>query len=310
MTLSRKRQVRFWIEAQLVEGAARIIPRFPRRMLVGLANGLGWIGSRVDRRDRRVALANLDLAFGDTLTKKKKREIVTQVFQVFTLTALDYFWFSRDTQARIDRYVAVDDSVLPWIGKGPLVGVTAHFGNWEVIGQVSVLRGSALSSVAKPIKNPRVDAIINRLRQNSGQHIIPREGALKGMLRVLRDHGTVGLLLDQDTRVSDGGVFVDFFGVPVPIAGAAAGLAQKMKVPIFMAYCRNEGDGTYRCYTRESLTPAELEGLSVDEITAKITGFLEAEIRRNPSQWLWTYKRWKRRKPGADLSRYPFYADC
>jgi KDO2-lipid IV(A) lauroyltransferase len=304
------RRIRFWIEARLVDGAARLIPRFPRRLVVALANGLGWIGYCVDRRDRRVALANLDLAFGSSLTDARKRQIVTQVFQSFTLTTLDYFWFSRDAKARIDKYVSLDPSVIPWIGVGASVAVTAHFGNWEVMGQAFAMLGAKLSSVAKPIKNPLVDAIINRIRQNSGQKIIPRAGALKGLVRDLRDHGTVALLLDQDTRVADGGVFVDFFGVPVPIASAAAGLAQKMKVPIFMAYCRNERNGSYLCYIREVLRPEEMNGLSPADITATITGFLEAEIRRDPAQWLWTYKRWKRRMPGVEASRYPFYADC
>lgn len=304
------RRFRFWIEAQLVDGAAWLIPRFPRRLVVALAKGLGWFGYCVDRRDRRVALANLDLAFGSSLTDARKRQIVTQVFQNFTLTTLDYFWFSRDTRARIERYVSIDVATSQWIEKGPLVAVSAHFGNWEVIGQAIAIQGGKVSSVAKPIKNPRVDAVINRIREHSGQRIIPREGALKGMLRVLRDHGIVGLLLDQDTRVADGGVFVEFFGVPVPIASAAAWLAQKINAPILMVFCRNERDGTYRCYSPAVLTSAEMSGLSPADLTARIAGFLEAEIRRDPSQWLWTYKRWKRRMPGVEASRYPFYADC
>jgi KDO2-lipid IV(A) lauroyltransferase len=303
-------RLRFWIEATFVEWAMHLVPRLSRRMVVSLANGLGWLAWHVDRRDRRIALANLDLAFGQTLAKQKKNEIVRQVFQSFILTTLDYFWFSRDTKVRIERFLSVDESAAQWMGRGPLVAVTAHFGNWEIFGHAAVLRGAMLSSVAKPIKNPRVDALINRIRRNSGQGIIPREGALKAMVRILRNQGTVALLLDQDTRVSEGGVFVNFFGVPVPIAGAVAGVVKKMQVPMVMAYCRNERDGTYRCYVREVLTPAETSQLSPVEITARITGFLEAEIRRDPSQWLWTYKRWKRRMPGVDAAKYPFYADC
>jgi KDO2-lipid IV(A) lauroyltransferase len=290
--------------------ALLVVPLLPRRGLVALANVLGWLGACCDRRDRRIALANLDLAFGSSLTRHEKRTIVRLAFQTFVLTALDYFWFTRDTRSRIERYLVIEDSVKPWLVRRPLIAVTAHFGNWEVFGHAAMLHGVALSSVAKPIKNPLVNAIINRIRQQSGQHIIPRAGALKAMVRCLREDGSVALLLDQDTQVSDGGVFVDFFGVPVPIASAAAGLAKKLSVPIVMVYCRNERNGTYRCYAREVLTPAELEGLSAVETTARVTGFLEAEIRRNPSQWLWTYKRWKRRKEGVDPSRYPFYADC
>lgn len=302
-------RLRFGLEAAALRFAALLIPCLPRATVVALANLLGWLAWRFDRRDRRVAMANLDLAFGQTYSDSEKKSIVRQAFQTFLLTALDYFWFSRRTRSRVERHLAMDDSVRPWLGGGrPFIAVTGHFGNWEVFAHAAILNGTVLSSVAKPIKNPRVDAIINRIREQSGQRIIPQEGALKALVRCLRDREAVALLLDQDTPVSQGGVFVDFFGVPAPIASAAAGLAKRMGVPIVMVYCRNERDGSYRCYTREVLDPETMAQLSSTEITARITAYLEAEIRRDPSQWLWTYKRWKRRAADVDASRYPFYS--
>jgi KDO2-lipid IV(A) lauroyltransferase len=132
---------------------------------------------------------------------------------------------------------------------------------------------------------------------------------LKALVRVLRDKGTVALLLDQDTRVEDGGLFVPFFGVPVPISGAATGLAIRMEVPLVMAYCCHQGGGRYRCYVRNVFRPEALKGRDPVEVTAQIGVMLEEEIRRDPAQWLWTYKRWKRRMPGVPRERYPFYAD-
>ena len=120
----------------------------------------------------------------------------------------------------------------------------------------------------------------------------------------------VALLLDQDTLPAEGGVFVPFFGVPVPIASAAAGLALKLRAPIIMAFCTCNSRGVYRCYCPVVFAPGEIEGMSAEAVTVRITDALEQEIRRNPGYWLWTYKRWKRRLPGVDPSRYPFYADC
>lgn len=254
-------------------------------------------------------MANLDLAYGQTLDAASKRAIARDVFRTFALTALDIFWFSRDTRARVERYVLLEEGSERWMGQGPLVAVTAHFGNWEVFGHVAMLRGAALVSVAKPVKNPRIDERLNRLRQACGQRIVPRQGALKGLVKSLHEKATVALLLDQDTREAEGGVFVDFFGVPAPVSAAGAGLAARLGVPLVMGYCRSTADGSYRCYVRDVLTPEALKGRDAGELTAEIAKLLEAEIRRHPGQWMWTYKRWKRRKPGAARSGYPFYAD-
>lgn len=308
---ARRRRMRHAVEAYLFGLAFRLIPRLPRGTVVGLAGGLGWLAWHLDRRDRRIALANLTLAYGSTLPDDEKRAIVRRVFRNFAQTALDYFWFSRDTRNRFARYVTLDEALVAALRQGPLIAVTAHYGNWEVLGQAAAaLHGAPLSSVAKPIKNPLIDQRVNRMREETGQHIIAREGAIKSLVKALRDKGVVALVLDQDTRVSDGGVFVDFFGVPVPISNAAAGLALRLRVPMMMAFSRHEAGGRYRCYLREWLSPEAVEGTSIEDLTARITGVVEAEIRQDPAQWLWTYKRWKRRQPGFDASRYPFYADC
>ena len=101
-----------------------------------------------------------------------------------------------------------------------------------------------------------------------------------------------------------------FVDVPVPISTAAAGLALKLKVPIVMAFCVCDEQGVYHCYGRDRLMPEGISQMSPEEITARIAGYVESEIRRQPGYWLWTYKRWKRRLPDFDASRYPYYADC
>lgn len=304
------RQIRFRLEAGIFLLALRLIPSLSRKTVLRLARAAGWLGWRLARRDRRIAMANLDLAFGTALSPREKHDIVRKVFSTFVLTGLDYFWFSRDRKERLSKWVVVDESARCWLKPGAQVAVSAHFGNWEIMGWMMPFHGATIASVAKPVKNPLIDAEINRLRTQSGQLIIPRDGALRSLVRVLKTGGTVALLLDQDTLPADGGVYVPFFDVPVPISTAASGLALKLKVPIVMGFCICDGQGVYHCYGLETLTVEEMNGMTSKEITVRITGCVEREIRQNPGQWLWTYKRWKRRLPDFDASRYPYYADC
>jgi KDO2-lipid IV(A) lauroyltransferase len=287
----------------------RVVPCLPRRLVLGLARWAGGVGFRLARRDRRIALANLDLAYGVALSSADKQRIVRESFVTFATTMLDGLWFSRRTAQRTARWVAFDESTAGLWPQGPLVLVTAHFGNWEIMGLAGTARGYALASVAKPIRNPLVDRMLARLRTRTGQQIVPVRGAAKELLRVLKAKGKVALVLDQDTRPEEGGVFVEFFGVPAPMSSAAAHLALRVRAPIVPIFCRMRPDGTYVCYARQPLggdEPAEADPL---RLTQAIARTFEAEIRSDPGQWLWMYKRWKRRAPGADPARYPFYAD-
>lgn len=297
-------------EAWLFDAAMLFVPLLPRKAVIGFAYLAGQLAWLVDRRDRRIAMANLDLAFGAMMDRRQKRWIARQSFVTFARVGLDYFWLSRHTRARYERFVMMEDSLRQWIGRGPALAVTAHYGNWEVLGQLAALHGEPPASVAKPVRNPMIDQRINAIREHTGQLIVPREGALKALVRRLKEGGDVALILDQDTKISEGGVFAMFFGVPVPMSSAAAALAVKLAVPIVPVFCRRESGGRYRCYARPALTPDAIKGLSVEEITQRIAGLFEEEVRSDPRQWLWMYKRWKRRMPGFDPSRYPFYADC
>lgn len=307
---SMGRELRFRVEAGLLSLALRWVPSLSRKTIVRLARLGGRLAWTFARRDRRIAMANLDLAFGTTRTVHEKHLIVRQAFTSFAQTGLDYFWFSRDRENRMREWVVPDESALKWMRPGGQVAVTAHFGNWEILGWTFVSHGAAVSSVAKPVKNLWINAEINRIRTLSGQTIVPRDGALRALVRALKNEGTVALLLDQDTLPAEGGVFVPFFGVPVPISTAGAGLALKLNVPIVMVYAVCNPDGRYRCYSPKVFLPEEIKGMHPDELTAKFTAALEEELSRNPGYWLWSYKRWKRRLPGVDPALYPYYADC
>jgi KDO2-lipid IV(A) lauroyltransferase len=299
------------VEAAGFDAASAIISHLPRRVVVALAHWGAAAAWRLARRDRRIALANLRLAFGETLDDRERERIVRCSFERFLLTVLDYAWFSRHGRERLERYVTFDEALTASLDKREAwVAVTAHFGNWEIAGRYAAMRGAQLASVAKPVRNPLIDARINQARRLQGQAVVPRQGALRTLLRVLKERGVVALLLDQDTRPAEGGVFVPFFGVPVPVARAAGSLAQRLGVPLVPVFCHGEPGGRYRCHARPALMPADMAGATPEELTARITAIIEAEIRAAPDQWLWTYKRWKRRQPGVDPARYPFYADC
>lgn len=286
-------------------GFVAIAP-LPRTCLVALSRLLGAGAYWLARRERRIALANIDLVYGDRLERARKADLARSAFQTFSLLTLDLLWFGLHTESRLRRWVRFDASFEAQ-ATAPCVFATLHLGNWEAMGQAAALRGWAAASVAMPLKNGAADRRLNRWRARTGQRIVPRRGAVRQLLKALRANERVALLMDQNTKPEEGGVFVDFFGMPASVSRAAAALAIRAQAPIVPVYCLREKDGGYRVQALPALhPPAHLQGES--ELTRAMCRALESIVLAHPEQWLWMYKRWKYIPPRSAGRAWPFYA--
>jgi len=113
----------------------------------------------------------------------------------------------------------------------------------------------------------------------------------------------VALVLDQHIRPSEGAVWVRFFGHSAAMSPAATLLARRFHAALLPAFCVALPDGRYRAFAHEPLRVEE--GLDLNQAIADA---FEREIRLQPGQWLWMYKRWKYIPPGEKETDYPFYA--
>src|SRR5262249_45664517 len=96
-------------------------------------------------------------------------------------------------------------------GKGVLVA-TGHLGNWELSAFAHALMTAPMHIVVRPLDNPRIDRFVEHRRALSRNRIIRQKEAAREILRALSASDAVGILIDQNTSLSEG-VFIDFFGV-------------------------------------------------------------------------------------------------
>ena len=310
--MSALKSLRKRCETVLTRFALWFVPRLSRTAVLRIARIGGAAAFLLPIRLKKVALANLDIAFGREKSPEEKKRILKESCRTFALVLLDIFWFSKDTHRRIEDHVTFDPQLDELFQKKAHVCITAHLGNWELLGHAVSVRGNPLSSVAAPLVNPAVDEYFSRMRQVSGQIIIKRDGAIRTMLRTLKEDGKVGLLLDQNTRPSEGGLFVDFFGLPAPMSDAPSSLALKTNADVLFGFCIPNRDGSYTVHTAPKIIPAETPGANKEDkvraLTEQIARATEEAIRAHPGAWLWMYKRWKFVPSDRDPAEYPFYA--
>lgn len=290
------------------------IPALPRKAIVGLSAFAGKLAVRLPIRELHLGMKNLDAVYGDTKTHAEKKSILATSIATFTQTMLDVFWFSKHSEQRINQFVEYQHSPLTdsFFENKPMICITAHMGSWEVLGQSAALRGVDLASIAATVKNKTVDRILIEQREKTGQTIIPQKGALKTLIARLRKNGRTAFVLDQHTAPKDGGIPVDFLGLPMSVSSAPAALAYRTGTEIYLGFSIPQPDGSYLIEIPDRLIPppfdkaADMEAI-VHTLTQDIEDRVTEQIMKYPQFWLWSYKHWRRREGESYPPHYPEY---
>ncbi|MBR6374229.1 MAG: lysophospholipid acyltransferase family protein [Victivallales bacterium] len=173
----------------------------------------------------------------------------------------------------------------------PCIVCIPHIGSWELFAQgiPHHIQGGA-AAVAALFPYPKLNEILERSRTINGLEIIPREGAVRGVFAALRRNVNVGILIDQNLSPRHGGVFVDFFGLPVPTSPLPALAAVRRGVALTSGACIRGENGRFSIVIRNLGKPGAEE--TVQQITQRIISANEQMIREWPEQYTWLYKRW------------------
>ena len=306
--MGKRRRNKRSLAARLSYGMALILYALLNSLPHRLALRLGAVGGRlictIDGRHRRLVREQLHTAFPDWPIEKVRR-MAWQCYEHFGRSAAEFARLGRADRTTILDGVTVEgrehlDRALA--RKRGVLFLTAHLGNWELMAIVCTLLGYRLYPVARPLDNPWLNGLVDRIRSRHGSTVISKkdESAPRDLIQALRDGDCVGILLDQNMSTRNG-VFVTFFGRPACTAKGLALIARRTGAPVVPAFIVREEDGRHHI---KILPPVEFShGQNVQEDvitnTARCTAVIERMVRRYPDQWLWMHRRWKTQPPAG-----------
>jgi KDO2-lipid IV(A) lauroyltransferase len=290
----RERRQAWEDRAAAIAGA--IMPRLPRPLAMWLGRCAGRLVGAVDRRHVAIADENLRHAF-PAWDRARRLRTARGVYAHFGQMIVDILWLrghSRDeVLSRLELIGREHVEKAMARGKGAIF-VTAHLGNWEVIGLAHGWTFGPVSVVARPLDNPALDRRLCDFRTMGGNRVVYKRDALKEVLRALHAGEGVAFLIDQNVQEKDG-IFVDFFGRPAATTTVVAALAVKTGCALVPAHTTIGPDGRYRAVYDPAVewTPSGDKQADIARITQELTRVIEGWIRENPDQWLWIHRRWK-----------------
>jgi Kdo2-lipid IVA lauroyltransferase/acyltransferase len=293
--MARRRNVFVeWIVATTCVGFGSVTAHLPMSLCGAIGRFVGSLACCVVPRTRKVALANLDLAYGDTLTRAEKVRIARESVQNAAIVAAQLTHIRKLHGAFYDKHVRVVGLNHVDLEKGFIV-FGCHIGNWEWIAPIMRRHTSETWEVVRPLDNPRLNTFIDGARRANGIVTLPKSGAGGDMAKVVRRGGFMGLLVDQSPR--ENGVPVTFFGHPCWGTVGAAMLAARTRAPLHPISVVRQPDGTYVLEIEPALDVVSTGSLRQDLVVnaQKCQDAVEAQIRKHPGQWLWMHRRWKAR---------------
>lgn len=301
--LRQTRGVRHALSYWLCRGLLSALGLLPRRAGLGIGRACGLLFHAVSSRHRRIARANLKRAFGADLTPRERERVARASFAHAGMIMADAAYFGRSARLPLDRLVVYEGTEhllrAAAAGRGVLV-FSGHFGHWEMLALLQPRIGVPFSMVVRPLDNERLDAYLAGLRKVTGNELISKYDAARGVLRALRSGRAVGLMIDQNVR-GEGGLFVDFFGTPASTTPALAIFALKTGAPIVPVFSYPLPDGRLLVRYGEPMAASRRGTLAEDifALTQRCTTRLEGEIRRRPDCWLWMHNRWRTQPTAA-----------
>jgi KDO2-lipid IV(A) lauroyltransferase len=302
--------MRHRLEYLIVRALVAAVRVMPAPLVDGFGAMLGLAFHTLDRTHRRIAERNVAAAF-PARPRAEQRQIVRGAFAHFGRLLFALLKFSTLTpEAMLERveFEGEERVRLAYAhGKGVLF-VTGHFGFWELQAMVHALRLQPMAVLARPLDNPTLNALLERMRTRTGNTVIYRQGSLRRVMRSLQDGQGVGILIDQHIQSRDA-IYVDFFDRPAATTSAVAALALRTGARVVPLFALPLGGGRYRMvYEHPVEPPPPGSPDAIRELTQRCTDVLEMYVRRHPELWLWMHRRWRDEPQASDPERSFFPA--
>jgi KDO2-lipid IV(A) lauroyltransferase len=287
-----------YLESLIFQMLKFLLYILPRKLCRAWGKTTGLVFYSLDKRHRRIALLNLNVAFGKEISSSGMKKIARRTFMHFGSFLMDIIKFSSLSEKKKNSLIHVEGeenlrSALQ--EKKGVILVTAHYGSWE-IAPFFVSQLGRLKVIARALDNKLLEKELLKLRTRQGAEVIYKHQATKQILQSLRAKEMVAFLIDQNVQKHQA-VFVDFFGRQTATTPSLAAFFLKTQSPIVPLFCVPTSSLHYQIQILEPLK-IELEGdynQQVLKITQICTKIIEAQIRKNPEYWFWLHNRWKTR---------------
>jgi Kdo2-lipid IVA lauroyltransferase/acyltransferase len=174
--------------------------------------------------------------------------------------------------------------------------VTSHLCNWEwLLHGVTLQLGYPLDAAYKPLHDPWAERLMLKVRSRFGARLVPAKELLADILRRRGIIRAVAMNADQAPVSTDRRYWTEFLGQDTAFYIGAEQIARATRLPIIYASVRRVRRSFYEVDLR--LLWDGKEAIEPDQVIERYARAYEVDVLAHPADWLWSYRRWRLKKP-------------
>ncbi len=283
-------------------------PDASTRAMRRLATSFAMLPANRKRLDR--ARSNIAWSFPEFSPEEVDRYAVESYRHLFCLASEITLAPRLVTTTTYDSLIEFGDvapALREAVADRPVLLVTGHCGNWEVLGYAVAMLGLPMHALYRPLDMAPLDRWVRRTRERRGLRLVDKFGAAQKLPSLVASHKLVAFIADQNA--GDRGLFVPFFdrlasayktiGVLALRYNASVVCGQALRVDREPADTRpgHAHAPRYRVDVVDAIGPDDWKDQPdpLFYITARYRRAIETMVRRAPEQYLWMHRYWKSR---------------
>jgi Kdo2-lipid IVA lauroyltransferase/acyltransferase len=271
----------------------KLLSFLPLPFLYAISDFLSYFLNKIIKYRKKVIIHNLKIAFPQKSTEeisliaknfyKNLGDVVVETIKAYTIS-------SRDISKRI-RITNIELINAYFEKEVPVIVMTSHLCNWEwLLLSNCILLDYDVDAVYKRLKNKTFDKLMRGIRGRFGATMIEKDSLIRNIAQRRNVPRIIAMVSDQSPASAKNNEWYKFFGLEVPFYSGAEKISKMTNYPILFVSMKRVKRGYY------DVTFSEVSGLedkSKEGIIEKYVQLVEKAIEANPSDWLWSHKRWK-----------------
>ncbi len=273
------------------------ISLLPFPILYALSDGLYVIMYYVIGYRKKVVMENLKNSFPEK-THAERVAIAKKFYHHFCdLTLESLKMFSVSEKDALDRMKYLDTEVAEKFyqqGRSIIVAM-AHFNNWEMVAiTIPFAMKHQTYAIYKPLTNAYMDRKMLASREKYGLKMMHNRTVKEDFQRMKDQLTATFFLIDQAPSVHSKPHWMTFLNQETGVLTGTELYAKLYNYPVVFLDVQKTGRGRYTCrFVEITDSPRAQPDF---EILEKTTRILEKSIQEKPEFWLWSHRRWKRKR--------------
>lgn len=273
------------------------ISLLPFPILYALSDLLAFLMYYVVGYRKKVVMENLKNSFPE-----KSNDELTRIARKYyrhlcdiTLESLKIFTISESEARKRVTYYDVEVTKKYFDQGKSLIVAMAHYNNWEMVAvTVDQAIPQKAYAIYKPLTNEYFDKKMLASREKYGLKMIHLKRVKRDFENMKKDLTATHFLIDQAPSYHSNPHWMNFLNQETGVLTGTERYAKDYNFPVVFLDVQKPRRGYYTCRFVDVFS--DPQSAKDGEITEKVTQMLEAHIIEKPEFWLWSHKRWKRKK--------------